>query len=383
MDIEQRVLETDETDINAEQVEAGLQGLVSWLFSKSVLQTAEIGAGVVDWLTSDGQWHGLYPEICGYYLQYLVQAAPATGTGRDTSFRLAAADVAAWLDAVGGSAAEPPTLYQPEVAEPDWRNQCLFAFDLAIILRGLAAAEARWPGSVPTGATERYATSLLRIVDNGRLASHLLRPGASSADIPVKWSTTKGVLHVKAAAALAGLCRRDLNAIALATTSDEAALFAREGEARMRELHPFLYFIEGWLTLWGQTEDHYALTNARRAFGMVLRQIDPLSGEAPPIANARNTVTRSDVLAQALRAGLLLEAAGQLTDELGEIWRPRRRALQAAVLERLSPEGGVIFDRVGGHRNAWASIFAWQALRFLRDAQTGKLDPIASAAALI
>jgi hypothetical protein len=380
MDIEQRVLETD---INAEQVEAGLQGLASWLFSKSVLQTAETGAGVVDWLTSDGRWHGLYPEICGYYLQYLVQAAPATGTGRDASFRSAAAAVAVWLDAVGGAGAEPPTLYQPDMAEPDWRNRCLFAFDLAIIVRGFAAAEARWPGSTPAGASGRYATSLLRIVENGRLASHLLRPGASSADIPMKWSTTKGVLHVKAAAALAGLGRHDMDAIARATISDEAALFAYEGEARMRELHPFLYFVEGWLTLWGQTEDQHALANARRAFGMVLGQIDPLSGEAPPIANARDAVTRTDVLAQALRAGLVLEAAGQLTGELGEMWRPRRRALQAAVLERISPEGGVIFDRVGGHRNAWASMFAWQALRFLRDAQTGKLDPIASAAALI
>ena len=171
--------------------------------------------------------------------------------------------------------------------------------------------------------------------------------------------------------------------IARATISDEAALFAHGGEARMRELHPFLYFVEGWLTLWGQTEDQHALANARRAFGMVLGQIDPLSGEAPPIANARDAVTRTDVLAQALRAGLVLEAAGQLTDELGEMWPPRRRALQAAVLERISPEGGIIFDLVGGHRNTWASMFAWQALRFLRDAQMGKLDPIASAAALI
>jgi hypothetical protein len=40
-------------------------------------------------------------------------------TGRDTSFRSAATDVAAWPDAVGGSAAEPPTLYQPDMAEPD------------------------------------------------------------------------------------------------------------------------------------------------------------------------------------------------------------------------------------------------------------------------
>jgi hypothetical protein len=112
-------------------------------------------------------------------------------------------------------------------------------------------------------------------------------------------------------------------------------------------------------------------------------QIDPLSGEAPPIANARDAITRTDVLVQALRAGLVLQAAGQLTDEIGEMWRPRRRALQAAVLGSISPEGGIIFDRVGGHRNAWASMFAWQALRFLREAQMGKLDPIASATALI
>jgi hypothetical protein len=199
----------------------------------------------------------------------------------------------------------------------------------------------------------------------------------------VKWSTTQGVLHVKAAAALAGLGRRDMSLVADATIRDEAALYARDGEARMRELHPFLYFIEGWLTLWGQTQDQHALANARRAFSMVLGQIDPVSGEAPPIANARDAVTRSDVLTQALRAGLVLEAAGQLTGDIGEMWRPRRRALQAAVLGRVSPEGGIIFDRIGGHRNSWASMFGWQALRFLREAQSGVLDPIASAAALI
>jgi hypothetical protein len=199
----------------------------------------------------------------------------------------------------------------------------------------------------------------------------------------VKWSTTTGVLHVKAAAALAELGRHDMTAIVKATLRDEAALFAREGEARMRELHPFLYFVEGWLTLWGQTQDQSALANARRAFGMVLGQIDPHSGEVPPLANARDAVTRSDVLAQALRAGLVLEAAGQLTDEAGEMWRPRRRALQEALLERISPEGGIIFDCIGGHRNAWASMFGWQALRFLQDAEAKVFDPIASASALI
>jgi hypothetical protein len=74
MDIEQRVLETE---MNAERVESRCR--VIWLLSKPVLRTAETGAGVVNWLTSDGQWDGLYPEICGYYLRYLAPAAPATG----------------------------------------------------------------------------------------------------------------------------------------------------------------------------------------------------------------------------------------------------------------------------------------------------------------
>jgi hypothetical protein len=372
-----------EIEMDVERVEAALRSIVGWLLSKPVLRSAEGGAGVVNWLTKDGNWDGLYPEICGYYLQFAAAAAPAVGSGDDTSFRSAAAAVAAWLDAVGGVGAEPLTLYHRDMAESDWRNQCLFAFDLAIIVRGFAAAEARWPGLLPAGVSERYARSLLRIVENGRLTSHLLRPGASPASIPVKWSTTAGVLHVKASAALAGLGRHDMAAIIKATLRDEAALFAREGEARMRELHPFLYFVEGWLTLWGQTQDQCALANARRAFGMVLGQIDPHSGKVPPLANARDAVTRSDVLAQALRAGLVLEAAGQLTDEAGEMWRPRRRALQVALLERISPEGGIIFDRIGCHRNAWASMFGWQALRFLQDVQAKVFDPIASASALI
>ena len=62
MEIEQAALETD---TNSERVGSALQSLVRWLLSKPVLRTAETGAGVVNWLTSDGQWDGLYPEICG------------------------------------------------------------------------------------------------------------------------------------------------------------------------------------------------------------------------------------------------------------------------------------------------------------------------------
>lgn len=384
MDRRRRPL-TDGT--NTGEAEAASHGIARWLMSDAVLRPGApgvgAGAGVVSWIGSDGSWDGLYPEICGYYLQFAAQAASITGCSDDSPFRSAASRVATWLDVAGGESAAPLTLYHRDMAQSDWRNQCLFAFDLAIILRGLGMAEARWPGLVPSGAIDRYAASVMRIVTNGRLASHRLRAGAMAAEVPAKWSTLSGVHHVKAAAALAGLSRPEMESVISATLCDEAAQFEREGQGRMRELHPFLYFIEGWLTRWGQTRDAEALRIAGRAFAMLLDQVDPRSGEAPPVANAINLPTRSDVLAQALRAGLVLEAAGGLQGEVRERWRERRPVLQAALLRYIAPEGAVMFDHVGNHRNSWASMFGVQALHFLALAQASELDPIAAAAALI
>lgn len=363
------------------RLESVLGGLVDWLLSDPVLRSTGNGAGVVSYLYPDGGWDGLYPEICGYHLQFVTRAAPPDED--DAPFRLAAAQVAGWLDAAGGNEAAPLTLYHRDMAQSDWRNLCLFAFDLSIILRGLTAAEARWPGLMPKGMIRRYAASVMPISQDGRLASHRLRSGASAADIPVKWSTTTGVHHVKAAAALAGTGLANMDSLIKGTLHEEAVRFARDGEMRMRELHPFLYFIEGWLTLWGRTRDPRALDHAARAFGMLLGQIDPDTGETPPVAHVHGAETRSDVLAQALRAGLVLEAAGRLDGAVGGPWRPRREALTAALLARVAPDGGILFDRPGGHRNAWASMFAWQALRFLQDAQASAFDPIRAAAELI
>ena len=102
MDIDYAILDTE---MDTARVEAALGGLVKWLLSKPVLRPAQQGAGVVNFLTETGEWDGLYPEICGYYLQFAAHAAPAAGTGDDTPFRSAAAAVATWLDAMGGAAA--------------------------------------------------------------------------------------------------------------------------------------------------------------------------------------------------------------------------------------------------------------------------------------
>jgi hypothetical protein len=366
-----------------------LHGLTAWLMSESVLRTEAGGAGVANWLWPDGIHDGLYPEIGGYYLQFLALAASGSTASGESDPRTvatlqardAASRVIAWLDQAGPHG-DPLTLYHRDMTQSDWRNKCLFAFDLAMILRGFASVEARWPGIVPAPLIARYAASIQSLIGHGHLFSHRLRPGASENEIPVKWSTRVDVHHVKIAAALAGVGPRFAGVVS-ATISEQAEALEREGNARMRELHPFLYLIEGWLMLWGQSGNRAFIDYAGTAFCIVLGDLDPERGTLPPIAGRHDLPTRSDVLAQALRAGLILEQAAWFTAGATRQWSIARHALRDALLSRVTPEGGIEFDQAGRHRNVWASLFAWQALGFLAHAGTGLIDARNAAAALI
>ncbi len=363
-----------------------LAGLTEWLMSAPVLRGQASGsAGVANWLWPDGVQDGLYPEIGGYYLQFLALAGsvpPAPGAADPARAQEAARRVLAWLDEAGPDG-DPLTLYHRDMAQSDWRNLCLFSFDLAMILRGFASVEARWPGLVPDALRSRYAASAAGLTESGRLASHRLRAGASAENVPAKWSTLPDVHHVKAAAAIAGTGDPAFTSMAAATLAEQAAALDREGEARLRELHPFLYLVEGWLMRWGQTGEAACLEHAGVAFRMVLGQLDPQGGVLPPLAGRPELPTRSDVLAQALRAGLVLDAASWFDGSGQASWQAARPVLHAALLSRLTPEGAVEFDAVGRHRNVWASLFAWQALSLLAQAETGMLDARGAAAALI
>lgn len=357
--------------------------LEHWLVSDEAVLTEppHVAGGVINYREADGAWDGAYPEICGYYLQFLVQASQGSSGAPHAAI---AARVIRWLDAEGGEGA-PLTLYRriEDLGAVDWRNRCLFSFDLAIILRGLAMAEARWPGILPAGMVDRYANAVARIVDRDRLTSHVLRDGRQDVVIPVKWSTTRDVHHVKSAAALAGLGRRNLDAIALETARDEGVLLDQQRQGRMRELHPFLYAIEGWLTFWARTSDTQHLRRAATSFAYLCAEFDPDTADLPPSAGAREAAVRADVLAQALRAGLVLNAAEALDAATLETWRGMAPRLHHNLAARLSPRGGVEFDRVRRDRNSWASMFAWQAFTFWDQARARSLDARAAAASLI
>jgi hypothetical protein len=357
--------------------------LEQWLISADVVLTAprHVAGGVINYREADGMWDGVYPEICGYYLQFLAHAS--TGSS-GTPHREIAARVVRWLDAEGGEGA-PLTLYRriEDLGAVDWRNRCLFSFDLAIILRGLTMAEARWPGILPVGMVARYGGSAARIVERGRLASHHLRDGREDVAIPMKWSTTRDVHHVKSAAALASLGQPSLDAIAQETARDEGALLEQQRQQRMRELHPFLYSIEGWLMFWAQTNDAQCLHRAGASFAYLCSEFDRETADLPPSAGARQATVRADVLAQALRAGVILEAAAALDPTALEIWHAMAPRLHRNLAGRLSPHGGVEFDMVRRDRNSWASMFAWQAFAVWDQARARNFDPKVAAGSLI
>ena len=74
--------------------------LEHWLLTEALLgdEAGRTSGSVVNFREVDGSWNSAYPEICGYYLQFCVEAAPANDDGPHLK---AARRVASWLAQAG------------------------------------------------------------------------------------------------------------------------------------------------------------------------------------------------------------------------------------------------------------------------------------------
>ncbi|MFD1789842.1 hypothetical protein ACFSC3_19980 [Sphingomonas floccifaciens] len=347
----------------AARVARARHDLARWMLSPAVAREGADGSvGVVNWLAADSDDHdGLYPEIGGYYLSFLTQIVGVDAA--EDECRTLAAKVLDWFDRSGADGA-PATIERRCARAGDWRNHCLFTFDLAMIVRGMIAVERRWPGLVAPALLARYRAAAEAIGADGRLGSHRVREGGGVV-VPVKWSTQVDVHHVKAAAALD---EGDDGAAVLARTTLDA--WREEARRPVRELHPALYLVEGWLIAWARGGDVGDLARAADMFAAVLDTMDPVTLDLPAIVGEPMASSRGDAQAQLLRAGLILDRAGALAPPLAQHWRVLVPAITANVLDWIAPAGGMTFDRRSGHRNSWASMFAWGALELTRPRRT-------------
>ncbi len=320
--------------------------LREWLLAgPAQLRGGVESGGVAGTLDSTGHADYVYGEITGYYLHWLSGSQLPDDERRAVNARAALA----WCEHHYGGGAAVPTRIAVTPMPADWRNETEFCFDLAMLVGGLTAAAQAGLIEPPRALLD----ALMRRLNPFAGANRLLPVAAAGgAALPDRWSTRSGPFLVKAAARilsaavwvslpaqLEAACRGHLRAFPPSVI-----------DATADPIHPTLYFLEGTLALAPERAP-----GARQVLQRLLVLVDA-DGSLPESLDTPE-VRRSDIIAQALRTGLLLEspsasAATQLD------------ALAAALIARVRDDGSICFQPGGGREqiNVWCAMFAQQAL---------------------
>ena len=334
--------------------------IARWLIAGPAQQSDGAHAGAVaGWTGADGGFEYVYPEITGYFLQWLAWMARNCGSQAAYGARAEAALL--WLGErwlAGGS--RPPTRIYVDPNRQDWRNDALFAFDLAMVLRGIGAAAREGLLAVPGSVVNSVCDALAQLIapDGHFDACH--RDG-NRACLPDRWSTRRGPFLAKAAAGIldASEALPDIaaNLVEAATRSFDAGLDALV-LAPHDETHPFLYAIEGFLARPADNGFAARLPKIAAHFDALLDRSNRL-GRVPETVPGAGPM-RLDIVAQTVRVGLLLEVHRR--DGIS-----RRRELDrlADTLAQYVRSDGALPFSADGHVvqcNVWTAMFAQQAL---------------------
>jgi hypothetical protein len=350
----------------AASIDATPKAIARWLLDGGVQMKdgAQCG-GVAGWLDPAGQADYVYPEITGYYLQWLAWTATREGATPRLEYHAAMAQrwLAQWIRRTG----YPPTRVYLHGRGGDWRNQALFFFDLAMVLRGVASAVRAQLIDADETLIRDIDTRLSSLIgDDGMFKPCLAN--STAATLPDRWSTRRGGYLAKAAAGVL-TASRDCAQLSAGVRSAAAATMTASLDAAIRqphdETHPALYAMEG------------ALAHAdRRAVAPLLsaltNQVDRLLTHAAahngalPESHAAAGVDRLDIVAQALRAAVLLRLRCVN-------WSPDPRALEKMrqrLVGYITPSGSLPFapGALVPQCNVWCAMFAEQALQLSRPA---------------
>ncbi|WP_347259736.1 hypothetical protein [Rudaea sp.] len=342
------------TPHHAESANDAAARLRAWLLhGPAQLREGDQAGGVAGTIGANGKPLYVYAEITGYYLSWLADIA---GGADDAQVRDRAQRALAWAARhFSRSGQIPQTRIHLAAAEPDWRNDAVFFFDLAMLLRGIdAAAEA----GIVTG-TETVRASLhehlLQFVHDKALSPAIQLRGTQP--LPPRWSTLGGPFQVKASSrvALSGNHAELPQALALACALESERWAMQAADIDLGMLHPTLYFAEGLLLSRPDRADAVALL-LRRCLATVRAD-----GALPETASEPDGKVRNDILAQGLRVGLLLR-------DLGARQAPAEADLDrlaATLLARVAARDTLPFNAdTAAQANVWGTMFAEQALRW-------------------
>jgi hypothetical protein len=343
----------------ATSVSSARDAVAAWLLGDTaqVREGSERGA-VAGWLDTEDRASFVYPEITGYYLQWLAWHASHEGPANELCRRADAAQrwLAIWL-------ARPRPLATRVYLRPDaedWRNRGVFCFDLAMALRGLGSA-ARLGLLAPDRCVVDGLCAALLQLEGGDGYFEASLPHLAREPLPDRWSTRRGAFLAKAAAGiiaaspyLPGIPGRLVDA-----AQRSFALYVQWIAQRPHdEVHALIYAMEGVLTLPRHSAFEESLAAVSQVFTGFLADIER-NGRVPEARSAPGT-PRLDIVAQTLRVAVLLEvhSAQALPASL------LAARLAQKLARHVAPHGGVPFDPTAAapQFNLWTSMFAEQAL---------------------
>lgn len=347
----------------AHDIEAARSAIANWLLHSGAQQvTGENAGAVAGWLAPSGRADYVYPEITGYYLQWLAWYALRHDASADVAHRASAAQH--WLQAWVSRDSLPQTRVYLRDHQDDWRNRALFFFDVAMVLRGLAWSVHAGLISADTALVDRLCALLRRLMrGDGMFDACVLESTAdSNATLPSRWSTQRGPFLAKAAEGVLCAARWLPNIAEDIVRAAESTFDASLNAALVsphHETHPFLYALEGVFNraATGTTTNEKPRLAAQ--FDALMHQVDGV-GHLPE-ASDRAGAKRLDIVAQAIRIDSILHS--QLGHE-GDHNRKSVLKMVGLLVENTNRAGALPFapDQQPVQLNVWTAMFAEQAL---------------------
>ena len=308
-----------------------------------------------------------YPEITGYFLQWLGWRSRSYGSSPALMRRAAAAQ--AWLRTW---LAEAPvrTRIHLHANVADWRNDAVFCFDVAMVARGLGTAVQQGLLEPDPVVVAGLGRELARLIGDDGLFVACRTHAKQGAAMPARWSTRRGGFLAKAAAGVITMARvlGDVPALVTRAAQDTYAASLRwNADAPHEDAHPLLYTFEGIMSLPGHPSFQGVLPVIAARFDALLACVGH-NGQFPETIGTGVTActpNRVDIMAQVLRIGALLAMHRPQNPPDGKALAKLKRALEREI----APSGAVPFALAQPTPvcNVWAAMFVDQALAYSRE----------------
>jgi hypothetical protein len=343
------------------RIDTAQRAVEAWLLERAQMRRGLHRGAVAGAIDHCGGAQYLYPEIAGYFLQWLAWLRALRRPNRQLAERAAACQrwLALWIEA-----APPQTRVYLRAHQLDWRNSAVFFFDLSMVLRGLASAAEQELLDIDSRLVAALVAWLSKLAAPGGdfMACLAISP---QSDLPGRWSTRRGAFLAKAAAGVLSAARvlPEVNAQLrdAAERTLASSLVAATTQPHL-EVHPQLYAIEGALAPAADALSAPHLPMLAQQVESVLRAAMP-RGLPQESADGRG-VARIDAAAQCLRAAFLLHARDAC-------WHTNADCLQRmldALVHGVSADGAFPFAATGTTvaGSVWTAMFAEQALTLSR-----------------